>query len=76
MTDDDKQLLEFAGRWWRNAGAAESAVQRELGLSPVRYYQRLNRLLDEGAAVEFDPILTNRLLRIRSERESRRRGAH
>ncbi|GAA1881538.1 DUF3263 domain-containing protein [Williamsia serinedens] len=69
MTDDDKQVLEFAARWWRNSGAAETAIRNELGLSPVRFYQRLNRLLDSPAALAAEPVLVRRLQRVRSARE-------
>ncbi len=68
VTEDDRRLLEFASRWWRNSGAAETAIKDELGLTPVRYYQRLNQLLDEPASIEFDPQLVNRLRRIRDAR--------
>lgn len=69
MTDDDRLLLEFAARWWRNSGAAETAIRNELGLSPVRFYQRLNRLLDSPAALAAEPVLVRRLQRVRSARE-------
>ncbi|MBE7195020.1 MAG: DUF3263 domain-containing protein [Gordonia polyisoprenivorans] len=68
MTDDDRKILQFAGWWWHNADAAESAIRNELGLSPVRFYQRLNRLIDEPAAIECEPQLVNRLRRIRAAR--------
>lgn len=74
MTDDDRRILEFADRWWRNAGAAETAVKDELGLSPVRFYQRLNRLLDSPEALAEQPVLVRRLCRIRDQRAMRRRA--
>lgn len=64
MTDTDRQILNFAGRRWQNAGAHNDAVVSELGLTPTRYWQRLNRLLDHPAALAEYPALIYRLRRI------------
>ncbi len=74
MTDDDRRILEFADRWWRNAGTAETAIKDELGLSPVRFYQRLNHLLDNPDVLAEQPVLVRRLCRIRDQRATRRRA--
>lgn len=64
-----RQILAFEHRWWRNAGAKEQAIRDEFGLSPTRYYQLLNALLDERGALEAQPVLVRRLRRIRAARE-------
>ncbi|MFT4199826.1 DUF3263 domain-containing protein [Gordonia sp. (in: high G+C Gram-positive bacteria)] len=74
MTDDDKALLDFAEKWWRQAGAQHDAIDRELGLTPTRYFQRLNALLDDPEALAYSPQLVRRLQRIRSQREAGRRA--
>lgn len=60
----DRKLLDFADRRWRNPGAHNDAVARELGLSPTRFFQWLNRLLDEPAALAYAPATVHRLRRI------------
>jgi uncharacterized protein DUF3263 len=35
-------------------------------MTPTRYYQPLNRLVDTEAALAADPVAVNRLARIRS----------
>lgn len=75
MTDDDRAILDFVGRWWHNAGAAESAIRDELGLSAVRYYQRLTRLLDDPEALAYAPVTVNRLRRVRDARATARRAS-
>lgn len=75
MNDTDHAILNFEGEWWRYAGSKERVIQERFGLSPVRYYQRLNRLLDEPEALAEQPALVKRLLRLREERESRRSSA-
>ncbi|MPZ26928.1 MAG: DUF3263 domain-containing protein [Micromonosporaceae bacterium] len=68
LTERDQQILEFERRWWRHAGAKEQAIRDTFGLSATRYYQLLNRLLDEPAALRLDPVLVNRLRRLRAAR--------
>jgi hypothetical protein len=43
----------------------------QLGMSATRYAQRLNRLLDDPAALEQHPVLVNRLRRLRDRARHR-----
>jgi hypothetical protein len=63
-----ERILVFELRWWRHAGAKEQAIRDTFGLSPTRYYQLLNRLLDQPAALAHDPVLVSRLRRLRASR--------
>lgn len=62
------RILAFERQWWRRPGAKEQAIRDTFGLTVTRYYQLLNRLLDEPAALAADPVLVNRLRRLRSRR--------
>ena len=53
-------------------GAKERAIREELGMSPVRYYQLLNALLDDERALAYDPVTVNRLRRVREARRGER----
>lgn len=64
LSDTDRAILDLEGQWWATAGAKEDAI-RMLGISPVRFYQRLNQLLDSEPALTYDPVLVHRLRRIR-----------
>ena len=75
MNETDHAILAFEGEWWRYAGNKERVIRERFGLSPTRYYQRLNRLLDEPEALEQQPALVHRLLRLRQARERRRSAA-
>jgi hypothetical protein len=68
----DLAILAFERRWWRHAGAKEEAIRRELGLSPTTYYQLLSRLLDDPLALAAEPVLVDRLRRLRATRDRRR----
>ncbi len=72
MTDKDKKILDFEARTYRYAGAKEAAIRGELDMTAVRYWQRLNELLDQPAALEYSPSLVNRLRRLRVQRNRAR----
>ncbi len=65
LSDTDLQVLRFAARAPRSIGAREDAVRSELGMTPTRYYQRLNILLDSPEALALEPQLIRRLQRLR-----------
>ncbi|GIF40487.1 DUF3263 domain-containing protein [Actinoplanes xinjiangensis] len=73
LTDRELEILAFEGKWWKHAGAKEQAIRDTFGLSSTRYYQLLNGLLDNPAALEKDPVLVGRLRRLRSARARTRR---
>lgn len=73
LTEREGQILAFEAKWWKHAGAKEQAIKDAFGLSSTRYYQLLNTLLDNPAALEQDPVLIGRLRRLRSTRARTRR---
>ena len=66
LTDDQRAMLDFERRWWRRQGAKEQAIRDLFGISPTRYYQALNLLLDAPAAHAYDAVLVQRLQRLRT----------
>ncbi|TNH22826.1 DUF3263 domain-containing protein [Micromonospora orduensis] len=73
LTARERAILAFEQQWWRHAGAKEQAVRDTFGVSSTRYYQLLNGLLDNPAALAADPVLIGRLRRLRSSRGRNRR---
>jgi hypothetical protein len=72
LSTRDRAVLAMEGRSWPGPGAKERAVRERLGMSPTRYYQVLNALLDDPAAAAYDPVTVNRLRRVRqSYRDTR-----
>jgi hypothetical protein len=67
-----KRILDFEREWWRYAGAKEQAVRERFDLSPTRYYQLLNRVIDDEQALAYDPMLVKRLRRLRAARQRQR----
>ena len=73
LSERDGEILAFEKQWWKHAGAKEQAIRDTFGVSATRYYQLLNALLDNPAALEHDPVLVGRLRRLRSTRARTRR---
>lgn len=72
LSDLERQVLEFERSWWRYAGAKESAIKELFDLTPPRYYQLLNDLIDREDALMAAPMLVKRLRRLRQARMSAR----
>lgn len=73
LSEREQQILAFEGKWWKHAGSKEQAIRDAFALSSTRYYQILNGLLDNPAALAHDPVLIGRLRRLRSTRARTRR---
>lgn len=73
LTERERRILAFEQQWWKHAGAKEQAIRDTFGLSATRYYQLLNALLDQPAALAAEPVLVARLRRLRASRARNRR---
>ena len=80
LGERERSVLAFERQWWRHAGAKEEAIRREFAVGPTAYYQLLSRLIDDPAAIAYDPMLVKRLQRQRAARRRprgrRRLGQH
>ncbi|MEH6379515.1 DUF3263 domain-containing protein [Streptomyces sp. KLMMK] len=72
LSELDLAVLALERRAFSGPGAKERAVRERLGMTPTRYYQLLNALLDDPRALAHDPVTVNRLRRIRDARRERR----
>lgn len=70
LTDQQRAILDFetTATWWRTAGAKENQIRERFGITSTRYYQLLNRALDDPDAVAYAPATVARLRRIREGR--------
>lgn len=73
LSASQRAMLDFERQWWRRGGAKEQAIRDTFGVTPTRYYQDLNGVLDLPAAMRYDAALVHRLLRLRSEATRGRR---
>jgi hypothetical protein len=72
FTDRDKAILDFERSWWTESGPKEVAIRERFDLSPTRYYQILNELLEAPEAMAYDPLVVRRLRRLRDRRRRAR----
>jgi hypothetical protein len=68
LTELEMRILAFERSLWRSPGAKEREILDAVGITPTRYYQLLNELIDRPDAARFDPALVARLRRRRTAR--------
>ena len=66
------EILDFERCWWKHAGIKERAIRERFDMSATSYYQVLNDLIENPAAMDHDPILIKRLKRLRTYRQRQR----
>ena len=74
LTELEMRILAFERSWWQSPGAKEREILDAFGVSPTRYYQLLNELIDRPESAQFDPALVARLRRRRDDRHKLRSG--
>ncbi|MFI0983323.1 DUF3263 domain-containing protein [Streptomyces sp. NPDC021093] len=72
LSERELAVLAVERQGWAGPGAKERAIREQLGISPTRYYQLLNALLDDERALVHDPVTVNRLRRVREGQRGRR----
>ncbi|MGD9955890.1 MAG: DUF3263 domain-containing protein [Dehalococcoidia bacterium] len=72
LTDDEKRILDFAGRTYRYDGSRDAAIRDEFKTSAHLYFQQLHRLLERPEALAYAPTTVNRLRRLRDQRRMAR----
>jgi len=74
LGEREREILAFERTWWKQGGSKERAVRDQFGMSATRYYQLLNELIDQPAALDEDPMLVRRLRRQRQARQKLRQA--
>ncbi len=72
LDERSRRILDFEREWWKFAGAKEQAIRERFDVSPTRYYQLVNRVIDDEVALAYDPMLVKRLRRLRASRQRQR----
>jgi hypothetical protein len=72
LSERDRAILDFERSWWTEAGPKEVAIRTRFDLSPTRYYQVLQELLESTEALDYDPLVVRRLRRLRDRRRRAR----
>jgi hypothetical protein len=72
LTHADIRLLEFEDTHPRRTGLKNDAILHRLGMSPTRYYQRLDQLAGQQAVIDRYPRLADRIGRATRRRQEER----
>lgn len=66
MTDEERRMLDVAGQHWNYAGTQAATIRSEFGITITRFWQRINQLCDDPAALAYAPSTVYRLRRVRA----------
>ena len=72
LTDRQCAILEFERTWWTMDGEKDLLIRRRFACAPDTYYEELNQVLDDPAALAADPLVVRRLQRLRDRRRRAR----
>lgn len=72
LSDRDRDILAFERQWWKFPGSKEQMIRERFDMGSTRYYQVLNALINNPAALSEDPMLIKRLRRLRDQRQRTR----
>ncbi|WP_285291207.1 DUF3263 domain-containing protein [Arthrobacter sp. ISL-85] len=61
LTDDHKAMIDLAAGNYKYAGSLEDLVKERFGLTPTRYWQVMNQLLQTSEAAAYRPEAVRRL---------------
>ena len=61
LTDQQKAMLDLAGETFKHAGSLDSAAMERFGMTPTRYWQEVNQLIQTEAAVAYQPATVAQL---------------
>lgn len=61
LTDEQKRRLDFAKRWWPNAGARENDIRENFAESSTSFFQKLHALRSHPEAASYAPSVMKRM---------------
>ncbi len=66
LTSLERNILDFERCWWQLPGPKDRDIGVAFGFGPARYYGLLRDLMDDPAALAYDPLTVRRLRRMRA----------
>lgn len=76
LPEEHKLILDFEKKWPKHSGAKEVAIRDLFGHSATRYYQKLQTIVKNDAADEYDPATTRRFIARLEAGRLRRKATH
>lgn len=72
LTSIEEKVLTIEESWWKLAPTKDRAITQELGISPMKYYIILSRMLEDKRVWKAKPVLVDRLQRLRDAKADER----
>lgn len=66
--DQDRAILEFERLRFLTSGSKHNEIHDRFAMTPVRYYIRLNWILNQPEAAAYDAVLVRQLRDLREKR--------
>ncbi len=76
LEESEAALLDFEASWWAADSEKDAEIHARFGITPPRYYQLLNALIDRPEALAYSPLLVKRQRRLRERRQAERSARH
>lgn len=73
LSEAEEEILTFEETWSQTYPTKSEGIRDTFGVTPTIYHIRLNRLLDNPAAIYAHPVTVARLRRLRESRRFERR---
>jgi hypothetical protein len=70
LTPRERAILDFERECWMLPGPKDAAIRAHFDIAPSSYYRAVSALIEQTAAVHYDPLTVKRL---RKQRDERRR---
>jgi len=67
-----RRIIDLEGDCWTLTVPKARAIREMFGISTARYHQLLTRIIDDPAALAYDPMTVRRLRRVRAARRRQR----
>jgi len=74
LSEGEREMLALEKNWWKRPGSKDQVIRDLFGITPTRYYQLLNALIDRPEALAHDPMVVRRLQELRARRGGVRRS--
>jgi len=74
LTERQISIIEFERTAWQTEISKQKAIRKLFTISPSRYYQIRDELIDLPEAMKFDPMVIRRLQKQRRSRRAKKLG--
>ena len=72
LPDEHKRIIDFAKKTYNHPGKQQEDMMSEFGYYGTTFFRKLNQIIDDPKAAEYDPVTVNRYRRMREGNRAKR----